>query len=83
MERNWKELLLKISEPQKLFIYTRNGYKFTKGKLEGKLVKDVYKEHGEFLDTYLDEIYNHEMANIHTKMIIKDIKKGLKENWWV
>ena len=77
MKQNIKNFLLNNSEPQNLFIYSKNGYIFNKGKLDGKLVKDIYNEDKDGLIEYLDELYNE--GNINTKKIIIDIKKELRK----
>lgn len=72
-----KKFLQDNSPSQNLFIYDKRGVKFLKGKLEGRLVKDVYNEIGDELIDMLREVYNE--GNYHTKMVIKDIiRKELK-----
>jgi hypothetical protein len=72
-----KQYLLMTSERQFFFIYSKRGYIFNKGKLAGKLVKDVYKSNGEELEVYLEELFYNEMSSFHTKWVINDIMKDL------
>lgn len=64
-----------ISEPQGLFKYSPQGVIFLKGRLSGKLIKDLHNQNGEELEEYLEEIFYHESSSYHTKMVIKDIFK--------
>lgn len=74
MESNIKSFLLQNSLKEGLFIYSKDGYRYTKGRLRGLLISEVkVSYYQEQLDA-LEEIF-YETESYHTKMVIKDIIK--------
>ena len=71
-----KQFLLQMSERQYFFIYSPQGYKFNKGPLYGKLLKDLHIEDKEGLEGYLEELFYHEQTSFHTKYVINDIMRN-------
>jgi len=72
-----KQYLLMTSERQFFFIYSKRGYQFNKGRLAGRLIKDLHNENGEGLELYLEELFYDERTSFHTKWVINDIMKDL------
>ena len=69
------KFLKEISEKQWLFIYSKDGYVFNKGHLKGRLVNELYEIDSEGLMDFLENLYDHEETNHHTKFVIRDVIK--------
>ncbi len=73
MEANVKQFLKQTSQSQGIFIWDYDDYKYIKGAQCGHRIGDLIVEYKWELKDALQEMYDHEDSNHHTKMIIKDI----------
>lgn len=77
MFENYNGFLKQTSESQEIFRYEsyENDYIFIKGLLEGQYIKNILIENRNELITFLENLYNDENTNVHTKNVLKDIVK--------
>lgn len=74
MKKRIKLFLEQIAQPQGLFIYSKDGYRYLKGAQRGYLVSEIMIDYYyEQLDA-LQDLYN-ETESFHTKRVIEDILK--------
>lgn len=66
------EMMMKISsDPQDIFILSKDGWMINKGQLKGKLVKDLKKIEG--FDNFIDNILDNDECGFKCKLVIKQI----------
>ena len=75
MEENIQGFLKQTSETQKLLKWCsdEDDYIFLKGQLVGRFVGDLIIDYKDDIKELLQEVYEDERSNYHTKQMLKDI----------